>query len=200
MKRPFDLQISTGRKQDAKTTNCKPRVPFYIEKEGWLGGWEGETKTLEGRTKNHWASQVVLEVKKQTKNYLSTSAGDIRDAGPIPGLGRSPGLEYVNPSQFSCPENPMDREVWWAIVHRVTKHLTWLKRLSTHACTKNHPQAVGPRPNWGTSNMCLAGFQNCYGPVTVVCLQFFLFLTWWACSNSPKLVHLMHIGCMEGGR
>ena len=122
------------------------------------------------------------------------------DLGLIPESGRSPGEGNSYPLHYSCLENPMDREIWWAIVHRVTKHLTWLKRLSTRACTKNHSQAVGPRPNWGTSNMCLAGFQNCYGPVTAVCLQFLLFLTWWACSNSPKLVHLMHIGCMEGGR
>ena len=31
---------------------------------------------------------------------------------------------------------PMDREAWWATVHRVTKSRTWLKQLSTHA----HPQ------------------------------------------------------------
>ena len=51
---------------------------------------------------------------------LSADAGDIRDVGLIPGLGRSPGGEHGNPLQYSCLENPMDGGAWWAIVHRVT--------------------------------------------------------------------------------
>ena len=39
----------------------------------------------------------------------SANAGDIRDAGQIPGLGRSPGGGHGNPLQYSCLENPMDR-------------------------------------------------------------------------------------------
>ena len=49
------------------------------------------------------------------------NAGDVRDMGSIPGLGRSPRGENVNPLQYSCLENPMDRGVWWATVHGVTK-------------------------------------------------------------------------------
>ena len=37
------------------------------------------------------------------------NAGDIKDAGLIPGLGRSPGGGHGNPLQYSCLENPMDR-------------------------------------------------------------------------------------------
>ena len=51
-----------------------------------------------------WASQVALVVKNQPVN-----AGDARDAGSIPGLGRSPGEGNVNPLQYSCLENSMDR-------------------------------------------------------------------------------------------
>ena len=47
------------------------------------------------------------------------SAGDIGDAGSIPGLGRSPGGEHGNPSQYSCLENPMDRGALQATVLRV---------------------------------------------------------------------------------
>ena len=50
------------------------------------------------------ASQVALVVK----NPLA-SAGDIRDVGLIPGLGRSPGAGYGNLLQYSCLENPMNR-------------------------------------------------------------------------------------------
>ena len=61
------------------------------------------------------------------------SAGDIRDADSIPGLGRSPGGGNGNPLQYSCLENSMDRGAWWAAVCRVAKSWTQLKWLSTHA-------------------------------------------------------------------
>ena len=37
------------------------------------------------------------------------------DPGSIPGLGRSPGGGKGNPLQYSCLENPMDREAWQAV-------------------------------------------------------------------------------------
>ena len=46
------------------------------------------------------ASQVVLEVKNPPKD-----AGDVRDAGSIPGPERSPGAEHGNPLQCSCLAN-----------------------------------------------------------------------------------------------
>ena len=42
------------------------------------------------------------------------------------------------PIQYSCLENAMDREAWWAIVHRVTKNWTQLKWLSTHSLPYCH--------------------------------------------------------------
>ena len=51
---------------------------------------------------------------------------DRRDAGSIPGSGRSPGVGNGNPLQFSCLENTMDRRPWWATAHGVTKGQTWL--------------------------------------------------------------------------
>ena len=45
---------------------------------------------------------------------LPANAGDVRDAGSIPGAGRSPGVVYGNPFQYSCLENLMG---WWAAVH-----------------------------------------------------------------------------------
>ena len=50
-----------------------------------------------------------------------TNAGDIRDAGLISGLGRSPRGGHGNPLQYSCLENPMDRGAWRATVHRVSE-------------------------------------------------------------------------------
>ena len=76
------------------------------------------------------AFQVAQVVKNPPAN-----AGDLRDVGSIPGLGRSPGGGNGNPLQYSCLENLIDRGNWWAIVHRVTKSWTWLKLPSMHACT-----------------------------------------------------------------
>ena len=58
---------------------------------------------------------------------LPANAGDVRDAGLIPGSGRSPGEGHGNPLQYSCLEDPMDRGAWQAIVHGVTKSWTQLK-------------------------------------------------------------------------
>ena len=44
----------------------------------------------------------------------------------MPGLGRSPGEGKGYPLQYSCLENPMDREAWWATVHGVAKSRTQL--------------------------------------------------------------------------
>ena len=45
-----------------------------------------------------------------------------RDAGSIPGSGKSPGVGNDNTLQDSCLGNPMDREAWWATVHGVSKN------------------------------------------------------------------------------
>ena len=74
------------------------------------------------------ASQVALVVKKPPAN-----AGDVRQSGSLPGLGRSPGGGHGNPLQYSCLENSMDRGAWLATVHGVAKSWTRLKRLSTPA-------------------------------------------------------------------
>ena len=60
-----------------------------------------------------WAFQVVPVVKSPCRRR--------KVAGLIPGSGRSPGGGHGNPLQYSCLENPMDRGVWPATVHNVTK-------------------------------------------------------------------------------
>ena len=64
---------------------------------------------------------------------LPANAGDARDAGLIPGLGRCLGEGHGNPLQYSCLENHLDRGAWWAIVLRVAKSGTQLKRLNMRA-------------------------------------------------------------------
>ena len=65
--------------------------------------------------------QVVLMVKN-----LPANVEDSRDAGSIPWLARSPGVENGNPLQYSCLENSRDRRALWATVHGVEKNRTWL--------------------------------------------------------------------------
>ena len=59
-----------------------------------------------------WASLVV--------NNLPANAGDM---GSFPGSGISPREGNGNPLQYSFLGNPMDREVWQATVHGITKEL-----------------------------------------------------------------------------
>ena len=65
------------------------------------------------------ASQMALVVKN-----LPANAGEVRDAGSVSGLGRSPGGGQGYPLQCSCLESPMDRGAWRATVHGVEK--SWI--------------------------------------------------------------------------
>jgi len=57
----------------------------------------------------------------------ASNAGDLRDEGSIPGLGKSSGEGNGNPLQFSYLEYPIDRGVWRITVHGVSKSQTRLK-------------------------------------------------------------------------
>ena len=52
------------------------------------------------------------------------NAGDAKDLGSIPGLGRFPGKGNDNLLQYSCLENSMARGAWQATFHRVTMSRT----------------------------------------------------------------------------
>ena len=52
------------------------------------------------------------------------NAGDARDLGSFPGLGRFPGGGNGNPLQHSCQDNPMDRGTWQATVQKFPKSST----------------------------------------------------------------------------
>ena len=87
--------------------------------------------------------------RENCKSRLSIDAGDdapglpgglngeelacqARDAGLIPGSGRSPGGGHGNPLQYSCLENPMDKGAWRAAVHGVTKESDKTEQLSSN--------------------------------------------------------------------
>ena len=84
---------------------------------------------------------------------------NVRDAGSVPGLERSPGGGNSNALQYSGLENPMDRGACWATVHGVAKSQTRLKWLSTHACMQvglSPAHTYPPLPSWaGTRDTAL---------------------------------------------
>ena len=122
--------------------NFKSSWPcFHIPSTFWsLSYWLTPTR----------ASQVALVVENPPAN-----AGDLREAGSIPGLGRCPGRGHGNPLQCSCLENPMDRGTWWATVHRVTKSRTQLKWLNIHAHNPNKQGCVWKADGEGRRRNCV---------------------------------------------
>ena len=93
----------------------------------------------------HSRNYVPMLVRKQhglpqglSSKESACNAGDEAGASAlIPGLRRSPGKGNGNLIQYSCPENSMDRGVWWATVHGDEVSDT-TKRLSARARTHTH--------------------------------------------------------------
>ena len=90
--------------------------------------------TLAGGFFTNWATREAKPTVIVRINWINTwhvwgplgfpgssdgkeSACNAGDQGSIPGSGRSLGEENGNPLQYSCLENPMDREAWPTTVH-----------------------------------------------------------------------------------
>ena len=69
---------------------------------------------------------------------LPTNAGDIRDVGLIPELGRFPGGGHGNPLQYSCLENLRDRGAWRAAEPMDSQSRTRLSNARAHTHTHKH--------------------------------------------------------------
>ena len=76
----------------------KGKTPHYFLSQ--VQTYQLEKYFFRNTQERTWASQVALVVKNPPAN-----AGNIRDAGLIPGWGRSPGIEQSNLFQYSCLEN-----------------------------------------------------------------------------------------------
>ena len=59
------------------------------------------------------------------------NAGNARDMGSIPGLGRYPGVGNDNPLQYFCLENSMDRGAWQAVESTESQRVRHNWELST---------------------------------------------------------------------
>ena len=88
----------------------------------------GESKYTSQSTRCLLSILFIEQKKKilfQVALVVKNPPADARDAGSIPGSGRSPGEGNANPLQYSCLENPMDRGAWWATVHGAAKN--WIQ-------------------------------------------------------------------------
>ena len=144
---------------------------FGMSHRRWTrNGREGSKQ----KAKKIRALQVALVVKNPPVH-----AGDARDAGWIPGSGRSPGEGNGYSLQYFCLENLMDRGAQQGIVHGVAKSQTWLNtalqgernqerkvgwfthkhrlshtRVHTHTQTHTHTNILSPWQWFSTWTTC----------------------------------------------
>ena len=101
----------------------------WVNSRSWW--WTGRPGVLwfmwSQRVGHNWATDLNWT---DGGSEVKASACNVGDMGSIPGLGRSTGEGNVNPLQYSCLENPMDRGAWWATVHGVAKSQTQLSDLT----------------------------------------------------------------------
>ena len=96
----------------------------------------------------------------------AANAGDLRDMGSVPGLGRSPRGGNGNPLQCPCLRNPMDKGACRPTAHRVTRSRTHLKQLSTHTYPFSHYLVI----------FCYSNSERHKSSLSL-CLQFHLICT-----------------------
>ena len=71
---------------------------------------------------------------------LPASAGDARDRGLSPGLGRSSGERNGNPVQYSYLGNPYGQRGWYTTVHGIESDTTERACMRARTCTHTHTQ------------------------------------------------------------
>ena len=77
-------------------------------------------------THTHTHTHTQIHIYTHIQGFLDGSVvknppANAGDVGSIPESERSSGEGNGNSLQYSCLENPMDREAWWATVHGVAK-------------------------------------------------------------------------------
>ena len=92
------------------------RVGFFSNDHFWYD------RLIYKHQRSPWASLVAQMVKKLPVMQETL----VWSLGLVPGSGICPREGNGNLLQYSCLENPMDREVWQATVHGVSKSWTWL--------------------------------------------------------------------------
>ena len=133
-----------------------------------------------------WASQVALEV-----NSPLARAGDIRDVGSVPGLGRSSSGGNGNPLQYSCRENPMERGVWRA-------QSMGSQRVG-HDWMTEHARMHAPTGRDSEVHVHWIGIHKFRGSILLIVS---LSAAWAAASRRVRTVYQQHLvsilGCLSG--
>ena len=116
-----------------------------------------------GRCPDHEGGAFKSALIKKTSDFpgslvvknLPANAGNARDLGLIPGLGRSPGAGNGNQLQCSCLENSMDRGAWWAAVHGIAKGLDMTEHAQRQMQTEKRPhRALEPLQSCEYTGLC----------------------------------------------
>ena len=151
----LSASCSPHRTHDSKEDVQFNQLLWLLKKTWFLNKIPTVHENVNKKVRSHPKPQSEIAITK-TPFYLfihicglpqwlssKESACNAGDVGSSPGLGRFSGRWHGKPLQYSCLENPMDREAWWATAHRVTKSQTWLSkwaraRARTHTHTHTH--------------------------------------------------------------
>ena len=137
----YNLLVKILRHYAKSAWHWKHRIPRWLSGEksacqckgaGDIWFDPGSGRSPGGGNGNPFREDPLEEEKETHSSILSfpggsdgkESACSSGDQGSIPGLEDSPGEGNGNPLQYSCLENPMDGEAWWAAVHGVAKSWT----------------------------------------------------------------------------
>ena len=121
----------------------KGQFSFQSQRKTMTRNVQTTTQLHSSHTLAKWCSKFSKQGfnSKLTENFQmdlphssvgKESACSAEDLDSIPGLGRTPGEGNVNPLQYSCLDNPMDREAWQATVYGFTKSQIRLRHTHTH--------------------------------------------------------------------
>ena len=97
---------------------------LVMDREAWRAAVHGVVKV-----RHNWVTELNRVSLSLFEYPLIFPGGSVSiestynagDPGFDPWVGRSPGKGNGNPLQYSCLENPMDREAWWATVNGVAR-------------------------------------------------------------------------------
>ena len=118
---------------------------------------------------------------------------EMREASSILGSERSPGVGNGTPLQYSCLENPMDRGVWWATVHRVQFSCPVMSdSLRPHEPQHARPPCPSPTPRVYPNSCPLS--QSCHPTISSSVIPFSSCLQSLPTSGSFQMSQLFTSG------
>ena len=145
-------------KKNGTICDCKPiNIKEMIQKMSWWQDYieaDGLLSMGLHRVRHDWRDLAAAAAAAGGLDGKA-SACNAEDPGSIPGLGRSPGEGNGNSLQYSCLENSMDREAWWATVQGVAKSWTQLSDF-TFTFFHNHVYSINQLCKHGDQLLALS--------------------------------------------